>query len=34
MTIKGRQEPLRVFELGYDDGFKDTPPATPRATGR
>ena len=33
MTMKGRQEPLRVFELGYDDGFKDTPPATPLATG-
>ena len=33
ITVTGRQEPLRVFELGHADLAKGTPPATPPASG-
>ena len=33
IKVKGRQEPLRVFELGRDDSFRDKPPATAQANG-
>ena len=31
VTVKGRQEAIRVFELGQDVAPKDTPPVTPPA---
>jgi adenylate cyclase len=31
VSLKGRQEAIRVFELGHDDASKGTPPVTPLA---
>jgi adenylate cyclase len=31
VTVKGRQEAIRVFELGHDNGPTGTPPVTPLA---
>ena len=31
VSVKGRQEAIRVFELGHDDASKGTPPVTPLA---
>lgn len=34
ITVTGRQEPLRVFELGHVTSIKGRPPAAPQANGR
>ena len=33
ITVTGRQEPLRVYELGHAASIKGRPPATPQANG-